>query len=293
MTRVLVIGGKGMLGHKLVQQLSDRFEIYSTLRTSLDTADNYHLFQRDRTIEGVNVNSDADLARAFDKSRPEVVINAVGIVKQVPSSSDVVTTLKVNSILPHRLYQMSAEYGFRLILISTDCVFAGDKGDYSEEDKADALDIYGSSKRLGEIVGNRCLTIRTSIIGRELSTNHSLVEWFLGNRGGRVNGFTRAIYSGFPTIVFADIIADLLVNHPDLEGLYHVSSDPIDKFRLLSLINEAYKAGIEIEPDDRFVIDRSLNSSKFRTATGFVPPDWETMVDRMRSDRTPYHRWRK
>ena len=293
MARILVIGGKGMLGHKLVQQLSDRFEVYSTLRMSFDTVENYHLYQRERTVEGVNVNSDADLARAFDKSRPDVVINAVGIVKQVPTSSDVVTTLKVNSILPHRLYQMSAEYGFRLILISTDCVFAGDKGNYAEDDKADALDVYGSSKRLGEVNGGRCLTIRTSIIGRELSTNHSLIEWFLANRGGRVKGFTRAIYSGFPTIVFADIIADLLLKHPDLEGLYHISSEPVDKFRLLSLVNESYKAGIEIEPDDSFVIDRSLNSSKFRAATGFAPPDWESMIDRMRSDRTPYDRWRK
>src|SRR5262249_8838615 len=154
--------------------------------------------------------------------------------------SDIVTTLKVNSILPHRLGQMSTEYGFRLILISTDCVFAGDKGNYSEEDKADALDVYGSSKRLGEVTVSRCLTIRTSIIGRELSTNHSLIEWFLSNRGGRVKGFTRAIYSGFPTIVFADIIADLLLKHTGLEGLYHISGEPIDKFGLLSMVDRAY-----------------------------------------------------
>ena len=293
MARVLVIGGKGMLGHKLVQQLSDNFEVFATLRTSFDTIEPYRFIHRERVIGGVNVNSDADLARAFDKARPDVVINAVGVVKQLPTSDDVVTTLKANSILPHRLHQMSAEYGFRLILISTDCVFAGDKGNYSEEDKADALDIYGSSKRLGEVIADRCLTIRTSIIGRELSTDHSLIEWFLSNRGGHVKGFTRAIYSGFPTVVFADIIADLLVKHTDLEGLYHISSEPIDKFRLLSIVNSAYKLGIEIEPDETFKIDRSLNSSKFRAATNFVPPDWETMIDRMKSDPTPYDRWRK
>ena len=293
MARILVIGGNGMLGHKLVQQLSDRFEIYTTLRRSFETIEKYRLIQRERTIESVNVNSDADLARAFDRSRPDVVINAVGVIKQMPASTDVITTLKVNSILPHRLRQMSTEYGFRLILVSTDCVFAGDKGNYSEEDKADALDVYGSSKRLGEVIADRCLTIRTSIIGRELLTNHSLIEWFLSNRGGRIKGFTRAIYSGFPTVVFADIISDLLTKHPDLEGLYHISSEPIDKFRLLSMVNRVYKAGIEIEPDESLVIDRSLDSSRFRAATDFVPSDWETMIDRMKSDPTPYDRWRK
>ena len=282
-----------MLGHKLTQQLSGRFEVYSTLRVAFETVEKYHLFHRERVIEGVNVNSDADLIRALDKSRPDVVINAVGLVKQVPASNDVVAMLKVNSILPHRLYQMSLEYGFRLILVSTDCVFAGDRGKYSEEDKADALDVYGSSKRMGEVTASRCITIRTSVIGRELATNHSLIEWFLSNRAHRIGGFTRAIYSGFPTIVFADIIADLLLKHPDLEGLYHVSSNPIDKFRLLSLVNNAYNAEVKMEPDDSFVIDRSLDSLKFRAATGFAPLDWEAMIDRMRSDRTPYHRWRK
>ena len=287
------MGGTGMLGHKLVQQLSDRFEVYQTIRTSFDSIQRYGFFRRERTIEGVDVENSADLVRSFEKCRPDVVINAVGIVKQLPAAENVINTLTVNSILPHRLYQLSFEFGFRLILISTDCVFLGNTGNYTEDDPADALDLYGRSKNLGEVVGERCLTIRSSIIGRELIDIHGLLEWFLSNRDGTVNGFSRAIYSGFPTIEFADIIAELLTNYPELNGLFHISSDPIDKFRLLKLINEAFGTGTNIIPDESFVIDRSLNSDKFKKITGFVPKSWEEMIDRMSADSTQYDKWRK
>jgi dTDP-4-dehydrorhamnose reductase len=293
MLRVLVIGGNGMLGHKLVQQLAARFDVWSTVRTTFENVARFGIFGRETTIDSVWLDDEESLINAIQLSKPDVVINAAGVVKQVPNSNDVVTTLTVNAILPHRLNQLSRKYGFRLILISTDCVFRGDRGNYSEDDDADALDLYGRSKNLGEVNDQRCLTIRTSIIGRELTTTHGLIEWFLSNHGGSVKGFTRAIYSGFPTVVFADIIADLLLENPDLSGLYHISSDPIDKFRLLSLVNAAYKADIAIEPDDSFEIDRSLDSSRFRDATGFCPPDWETMIHQMACDPTPYDDWRK
>ena len=148
--------------------------------------------------------------------------------------------------------------------------------------------MYGCSKKLGEVTENNSLTLRTSIIGRELQTKHSLIEWFLSNRGGSVKGFRRAIYSGFPTIVFADIISTLLTDHPELHGLFHVSSDAIDKYRLLSLVNHAFHADVQIEADETFVIDRSLDSAKFRAETGFRPASWEDMIDRMSSDPTPY-----
>jgi dTDP-4-dehydrorhamnose reductase len=288
MLRVLIIGASGMLGHKLAGRLQDRFDLYTTIRASVEPMERSGIFRRDRMIEGVNVENPADLVRAFERARPDVVLNAAGVIKQVPNSRDVITTLTVNSILPHRLEQMSSEFGFRLLSISTDCVFSGEKGNYSEADQPDAFDVYGRSKILGEVDNKNCLTIRTSLIGRELSTTHGLLEWFLSNRGGRVNGFARAIFSGFPTIVFADIIADLLLDHPELHGLYHISSDPIDKFSLLSLINAAYDAQVQIVRDDSFVLDRSLDSTKFREATGFTPDNWEQMIDRMASDPMPY-----
>lgn len=199
----------------------------------------------------------------------------------------------LNAIFPHRLAEIAGITGARLINISTDCVFDGKKGNYNEEDLPDATDVYGKSKNLGEVTGNNCLTLRTSIIGRELQTNHSLVEWFLSNRGKKVKGFVNAVYSGFPTIVLADIIAALIENHKNLSGLYHVSSEPINKYELLRLINEAYQAGVEIEPFDDFRIDRSLDSTKFRKETGIFPADWPEMIKRMADDKTPYDEWRK
>jgi len=126
-----------------------------------------------------------------------------------------------------------------------------------------------------------------------LQTSHSLVEWFLSNRGKKVKGFVNAIYSGFPTIVLADIIADLIENRKDLSGLYHVSAAPINKYELLKLVNDAYDAQVEIEPMEDFRIDRSLDSTKFRRETGFVPPDWHEMLKKMAEDPTPYDEWRK
>ena len=277
-----------MLGHKLVQQLSAQFDVYATLRGSFSDVESFGIFDRASIVENIDLADEHAIRRAVESVKPDAVINAAGVIKQRPSSKDVINTLLINSILPHRLAALGQEVGFRTVVISTDCVFRGTEGNYSEADPADALDLYGRSKNLGEISGDNCLTIRTSIIGRELQTGHSLVEWFLSNRGGHVKGFRNAIYSGFPTIVFADIISNLLLEQKELSGTYHVSSDPIDKFTLLGLINDAYHARVEIEPDDAFTIDRSLNSSRFRTKTGFKPTSWNEMIERMASDKTPY-----
>lgn len=293
MKRVLILGGTGMLGHKLVQVLSGNFDVWSAIRGTFEPLTKYGFFTPDRTITDIHADREEDVRRAIEMARPDVLVNCIGVVKQLPSANDVITTLTINSILPHRLYQLSAEYRFRLILISTDCVFNGEKGMYVEDDPSDAVDLYGRSKNLGEVIGENCLTIRTSIIGRELTDTHSLVEWFLKNKGVAVKGFVKAVFSGFPTIVFADIIADLLSKHPELDGLFHVSSDPIDKFRLLSLVNEYFAAGVTIEPSDELVIDRSLDSTRFRAATGFTPQPWEAMIERMAADPTPYDEWRK
>jgi len=282
-----------MLGHKLVQRLSPKFDIYSTIRNSYDDVARFGIFERSRTIERVDLSNENQLRQTIERIKPDVVINAAGLIKQKPSSKDVIKTLEVNSILPHRLAAISEEFGYKLIVISTDCVFSGEKGNYSETEPPDAIDLYGRSKSLGEVYGPNCLTLRTSIIGRELSSSHSLIEWFLSNRGKSVKGFTRAIYSGFPTIVFADIISFLLSKHFHLSGLFHISSEPIDKFRLLTIVNAKYMAEIQIEKDDSFVIDRSLDSTLFRKATDYAPPDWEHMVEQMALDQTPYDSYRK
>lgn len=286
--RVLIIGGTGMLGHKLVQVLSRENEVFTTIRRSFEDVGRFGIFKEKLTFTDINVTDPHAVNTVIEDINPDVVINAVGLIKHIASSKDLERMSMLNTELPQRLARLSGEHGFRFISVGTDCVYSGAKGNYSETDEPDAMDNYGRSKYLGEVLMDNCLTIRTSIIGRELDTSHSLVEWFLSNRGKKVRGFTRAIYSGFPTVVFAEIIARIIKEHPELEGLHHIASEPIGKHDLLNLINEAYDANIEIEPDDEFEIDRSLNSTKFQDATGFVPESWETMIARMAADATPY-----
>ena len=290
--KVLVIGGTGMLGHKVVQVLSPQFDVTCTIRGSFASVEPLGIFSRDSTVENVNVEDIESVAEAIRSSKPDVVINCVGVIKQLPTSKDVIKTLTINAIFPHQLAALAEQLGFRLITVSTDCVFAGTKGNYTEDDPADALDLYGRSKQLGEVIDDRNLTIRTSIIGREIGTSHSLIEWFLSQKGS-VKGFINAIYSGFPTVILSELIGDIISHHQDLVGLYHVSSEPINKYELLMLAKERLNLDVSIEPFADFSIDRSLDSSRFRAATGFEPLPWREMVDRMFSDPTPYDDWHK
>lgn len=282
-----------MLGHKLVQVLHKEADVWYTLRGRFEDVEDYSIFEEQRCVEYIDADGVAETRKTIERLRPDVVINAIGIVKQVSDSKNVIRTLTVNSIFPHRLNEFAVEFGFRLICISTDCVFDGNDGNYSEMDMPNAVDLYGKSKNLGEVVSDRALTLRTSIIGRELQTSHSLVEWFLSNKGKSIKGYANAIYSGFPTVVLADIIKFLIFEHPYMAGLYHVSSDPISKFDLLNLLNNAYGSNIVIRRDEDFKIDRSLDSSKFWNETKFISAGWDEMIEKMAKDPTPYENWRK
>jgi dTDP-4-dehydrorhamnose reductase len=290
--KVLIIGGTGMLGHKLIQVLMKEFDVFSIIRSGFSNIEKYGLIDSERVFDNISVENFESVETVLKNIKPDFVINAVGVIKQIPTSKDVLTTLNINSIFPQRLARVAQKYDFRLINISTDCVFSGKKGNYIEEDISDAEDLYGKSKFLGEVYGKNCLTLRTSIIGRELSTEHSLIEWFLSNAGGKIKGYKNAVYSGFPTIVLAELMADLMKNYPDLEGLFHVSSEPINKYELLCLVKEKFGLDIEITPFEDFYIDRSLDSAKFRKLTGFKPNTWEEMISRMADDPTPYDKWR-
>lgn len=286
--RILVFGAGGMLGHKLIQELAPVSEVWGTVRRGFEQVARYEILPDSRCLTNIDAMDDASIRRAIDTVKPDVVINAVGVIKQLESSKDLIKVLTINSIFPHKLAALSEEFEYRLICISTDCVFDGFKGNYNEVDTPNAVDLYGKSKNLGEVTAGRCLTLRTSIIGRELGTHHSLVEWFLSNAGGKVNGFANAIYSGFPTIILADIIRRLVYDFPDMAGLFHVSSEPINKYDLLELVKKYYRVNIEIDRDTDFRIDRSLDSTRFRQATGFVPETWDTMIEKMALDTTPY-----
>ncbi len=281
-----------MLGHKLIQTLGPKFDVWGTIRGEFASVERFGLFDRAKTIEFVDAESPDSIESAIMKVRPDCVINAIGVIKQLPTAKDVIRTLMINAIFPHRLAQMGVKFGFRLITVSTDCVFDGAKGRYSENDLPNATDLYGKSKNLGEVTGENCLTIRTSIIGRELDSSHGLIEWFLSNRGKTVAGFTNAIFSGFPTIVFADIIGSLIIDHKELSGLYHIAAEPVSKFDLLTLVNRYYDASVTLQRSEDLKIDRSLDGSLFEKMTGFRPSPWNEMIRTMAADVTPYDNWK-
>jgi|SRR5688572_15015821 len=284
--KVLILGGSGMLGHKLRQILSERFDTWATFRGSPEV-------ETPRTITGVSAENFASIENALIKTEPDAVVNCIGIVKQDQAAKDRYQSIAINSLFPHQLARACASRGSRLIHLSTDCVFSGKHGNYKEDDTSDAEDVYGRTKWLGELEYDHCLTIRTSMIGRELKGTHGLIEWFLSQRGKTVRGFKRAIFSGFTTIALSEIIANVLANAHDLHGVWHVAADPINKFDLLSLVKQAFQLDIEIEPDETFVCDRSLDDSRFRARTGFTPPSWQEMIDRFARDTTPYDEIRR
>jgi len=285
--RVLILGAGGMLGHKVWEVFRDRFDCRAAVRTRLPLA----LFDDARVISGFDATNFDAVARLIAATKPDVVVNCIGVVKQLAAAHDPIASITLNALFPHIVARACAEAGARMIHISTDCVFAGTRGHYREDDVPDASDLYGRSKLLGEVTDG-ALTIRTSIIGRELRTSNGLVEWFLSNRGGSVRGFTNAIFSGVTTATLARILADVIERHPDLDGLYHVAGAAISKYDLLMMLNAATGAGVTITPDDSFVIDRSLDATRFQTATGLQPPEWPEMIAALAAESPHYELWR-
>lgn len=284
-----------MFGHKLWQRASEEVETWATVRAErLDPAAGAVLDPA-RVITGVSADRLDSIAAAIESSAADVVVNCIGIVKQADAASDPIPSVQINALFPHQVAKLCRERGKRFVHISTDCVFSGSAGRYVEDDFADARDLYGRSKLLGEATGSGSLTVRTSIIGRELASSYGLVEWFLGEAaaGNDVRGFSKAIFSGFTTEALADVLIDVVLAHPELEGLWHVSADPIDKNRLLELLRDGYGLSLGITPDESVTIDRSLDSTRFRDATGWQPPGWEEMIGRMAADPTPYDEIRR
>jgi dTDP-4-dehydrorhamnose reductase len=281
--KILIVGGDGMLGHQLLRQWNARHEVYITLHNELPDSPAAGLFKRERTFQNIDVRSAESVLSCAKNLKPDVIVNAVGLVKQRPLAKDSVASLEINALFPHKLAVMADTIGARVIHFSTDCVFSGQKGHYTEKDSPDPEDLYGRTKLLGELHYPNCITLRTSIVGRELSRKAELLEWFLAQRGS-VKGFSRAIYSGFTTIEMARIVERVLTSYPNVSGLWHVSSDPISKYDLLGLFRKHFNLGTVIVPDDTFVCNRSLVSDRFRSAFGYTPPSWNDMVAELAQD---------
>lgn len=287
--KILILGASGMLGHKLIQGLSTDYKVSGTIRRDSNVYKKFPIFEKIHLVGNIDAYNISTIHVTIQKIEPDVVINCIGIVKQLPEANDPVKSLTINSLFPHQLQQLCKENNIRFIHYSTDCVFSGTKGNYSETDFPDADDLYGRSKLLGEVTGPGCLTLRTSLIGRELESSHGLIEWFISQNGKSVIGYKNATFNGLTTNAHAQILKKIITKYSKLEGLYHLSADPISKYDLLTLVKEKYQLNLNLEPDYNEVGDRSLNSSKFRSATKIIIPCWPEMIDEMYNDPTPYN----
>lgn len=279
--KVLVFGASGMIGSAMIRVLSEKkdWQVFGTLRSE-DSKRFFSPAIADSLLTSVDVDKPDALVRVFAQIRPDVVVNCIGLTKHHKEADDALLAIPVNALLPHRMAELCAIGGARLVHVSTDCVFSGAKGGYTEDDPADAKDVYGKAKFLGEVNYPHAITLRTSTIGHELQSRYGLLEWFLSQQG-QCKGFSRAIFSGLPNTVFAQVVRDIVIPRPDLAGLYHVGASPIGKYDLLRLIADVYEKSIHIALEEQFVIDRSLDSGRFNQITGYVAPAWPELIQSM------------
>jgi dTDP-4-dehydrorhamnose reductase len=284
-----------MLGHKMFQTLLSRYPD-TTCTVARPLGEPFYqrvdLFRKGRVINMVDAMDLPRLHEILDSEQPGHIVNCIGVIKQREEARAAIPSITLNSLLPHKLAEFAAGWGGRVIHFSTDCVFSGKRGHYTEEDPSDAEDLYGKSKYLGEVSTENALTLRTSIIGRELSQFKSLLEWFLSQKGKTVRGFKRVIYSGVTTNYMAQLVGNLVAEFPSMSGLYQLVGPAISKYDLLCMLRDAYKVNVEIIPDDREVSDRSLIGEKLIKATGYRYPSWMDMVAELANDPTPYDKWR-
>jgi dTDP-4-dehydrorhamnose reductase len=282
--RILVFGASGMLGNAMLRMLSeqDDWTVYGTMRSNNFALQK--LAPSAQLIPGIHADQPDSLIDAFAQTCPQVVINCVGLVKQRAGADDPLEAIPINGLLPHRMAKMCELTKARLVHISTDCVFSGNLGNYRESDLPDANDLYGRSKLIGEVSSRHSITLRTSIIGHEIGSQHGLIDWMLSQEG-RVKGFTEAIFSGLPTFELARVVREFVIPNTDLHGIYHVAANPISKYELLHLVNREYKKGLHIDPDNNIKINRSLDASRFRESSGYVAPAWSDLIRKMREFR--------
>ena len=281
MTKVLILGSIGLLGSTILKYFSikSNFKCFGTIRKSSDKKKLKYINKV--KLYKVDFDKSRSLRKVFSMIKPNLVINCIGVVKQVLNNNMNSEIIRVNSFLPHYLSELVNENNeIRFIHFSTDCVFSGLKGGYLESDVKDAKDIYGVSKMLGEVDKSNTLTLRTSIIGQELKTNYSLLNWFLSQKK-QIKGYKNAIFSGLTAPEIARVIHNYVIPNKKIRGIYHLSGKPISKYDLLYIIKIIYKKKIKIVPDLKIKINRSLNSNLFQKATGYKPPTWNKLIEEM------------
>ena len=280
--KILILGGDGMIGHKMVQVLgAQNHEIVISVRE-----------KRDLSLKSFSSKSKVffndfikDNALNFlDKVNPDVIINAIGVTIRRGVNDHVSNSIYINSYFPHQLANWAGIHNKRLIHFSTDCVFSGSEGSYSEDATPNASDYYGKTKGLGEVLSKNALTLRSSMIGPELFNKTELFEWVINNKEKEINGFSRVIYSGVTTVYMARLVADLIENHKDLSGIYNIASNPISKFELLHLINDNFDLGLVINKDQSIISNKTLDPSKIDNELGIKSPSWNELIIELKKD---------
>ncbi len=279
--KILVLGCNGMLGHQFAKYFTAKYEVYGLLHHQYIGSNIEDIINENNVVQNIDLTDFNRMEAILNDIRPDIILNAVGVIKQRDVKTSPVKYIEINSLLPHKIAILAAKINSKFIHMSTDCVFSGKKGQYLQTDLVDAEDIYGKTKYLGEVSYSNCITLRTSIIGLELNYKKSLIEWFLSQKGC-VNGYSNAIFSGFTTIEMARIIERVLLHYPNLSGVYHVASNPISKYELLTKLSEKLnRSDVKINPYDEFACDRSLIANEFNSITSYVPPDWDAMLSEL------------
>lgn len=281
--KILIFGANGMIGHQMWYKLNKEFpgSVYGTVRKDAAYYDQFKIFNTQFLIPNLDVTNTAQVLKVLDQVNPDVVLNCVGITLRKPEIKDPELCQNVNSLFPQRLGRWAAQHQKRLIHFSTDCVFAGGDGMYTELSIPDAQDVYGKTKFLGEVLGSHSLTLRCPIIGREIEGKTELIEWFLQQRNKTIKGYSKAIYSGITSAEMARQIILIIRKYPNLTGLYQISSEPISKYDLLNLLNQISSLKVTINKDESYSTNKSLNSKKYRQLTGYNPPSWTSMLSEM------------
>jgi len=293
--RILVLGASGMLGSEATKVFGEKAEVFAAIRSEEElerlgvTASKLGIVD-DHLLVGFDARQPESVIPILEAAKPDVVFNAAGIISQQPDSRNTALMIEVNSVWPHALAALCEQRNIRLIHISTDCVFSGKRGGYTEEDVPDARDFYGRSKLLGEVTDSpTSVTLRTSIIGWQFGPQVSLIGWFASHRNEPLKGYNQAIYTGLTTRAFCETVRDVVVPDPLLSGLYQVSSEPIDKYSLLKLLAEKMDWIVDITPDAAHQVDKSLDSSFFRETTGWNPLSWDRMLCDLASEYDRYY----
>ena len=279
--KVLIIGGNGMIGSELLRSLklfNKNLEVKATLRNKLNHYDIYLIYNNKDCFFKINVFEIDNIKDLIKLYKPNVIINCVGVTKQKINDFSLDKVKYINSNFPHKLYKLCNKESIRLIHLSTDCVFSGNRGEYKFNDIADAKDIYGQTKKEGEIIHDNSLTIRKSTIGYEMNKPHGLLEWFLCQKND-VLGFKNAIFTGVSTIELSKFISHIICKHQELSGLLHLRGPKIDKYSLLKKIKYFFNLDhINLKVDEKYICDRSLNEDRLLSKLNYSIPCWDTMI---------------